>query len=374
MMIKKLCILIAMLLAFATSASAQTSKIEEQKRVIANLEKSIAQEEKQLAKLKKSKASAEQQIVALTRQIEQRNKLISETTRQIKQLTGEVEASERRIRQLGGQLNGLEQSVAEIVRAAYRNYRYHNHLTFLFSAKSFTELTRRIAMLRVATSYRQQQIKKVMATRSDVQAERALLTKRRAELSQTKRRLDKQRTQLLATVKEAQRSVSKMSSKQQALLRSKMANEEKLEGEIKKLRKLIKGNKAGASFSERTTALNIPVAGGKIKRYKGNMAEIVGAEGAAVTSVYEGKVVDIKRNKVNNKYDIFIAHGEYITSYANLSAVTVLKNAIVKKGERIGTIGSAVNISTMEMEYKIVFGIYAPSPDVKVSAANLFKK
>ena len=213
-----------------------------------------------------------------------------------------------------------------------------------------------------------------MATRSDVQAERTLLTKRRAELSQTKRRLDNQRTKLLATVKEAKRSVSKMSSKQQALLRSKMANEEKLEGEIKKLRKLIKGNKAGASFSERTTALNIPVLGGKVKRYKGNMAEIVGAEGAAVTSVYEGKVVDIKRNKVNNKYDIFIAHGEYITSYANLSAVTVLKNAIVKKGERIGTIGSAVNISTMEMEYKIVFGIYAPSPDVKVSAANLFKK
>ena len=213
-----------------------------------------------------------------------------------------------------------------------------------------------------------------MATRSDVQAERTLLTKRRAELSQTKRRLDNQRTKLLATVKEAKRSVSKMSSKQQALLRSKMANEEKLEGEIKMLRKLIKGNKAGASFSERTTALNIPVSGGKVKRYKGNMAEIVGAEGAAVTSVYEGKVVDIKRNKVNNKYDIFIAHGEYITSYANLSAVTVLKNAIVKKGERIGTIGSAVNISTMEMEYKIVFGIYAPSPDVKVSAANLFKK
>jgi murein DD-endopeptidase MepM/ murein hydrolase activator NlpD len=213
-----------------------------------------------------------------------------------------------------------------------------------------------------------------MATRSDVQAERTLLTKRRAELSQTKRHLDNQRTKLVATVKEAKRSVSKMSSKQQAILRSKMAHEEELNGAIKKLRKLIKGNKAGASFSERTTALNIPVAGGKVKRYKGNMAEIVGAEGAGVTSVYEGKVVDIKRNKVNNKYDIFIAHGEYITSYANLSAVTVLKNAIVKKGERIGTIGSAVNISTMEMEYKIVFGIYAPSPDVKISAANLFKK
>jgi hypothetical protein len=85
-------------------------------------------------------------------------------------------------------------------------------------------------------------------------------------------------------------------------------------------------------------------------------------------------VVDVKRNKVNNKYDIYIAHGEYITSYANLSAASVAKGAIVKKGQRIGTIGSAVNISTMEMEYKIVFGIYAPSPDITMSAANCFKK
>ena len=88
----------------------------------------------------------------------------------------------------------------------------------------------------------------------------------------------------------------------------------------------------------------------------------------------KGKVVDIKRNKVSNKYDIYIAHGEYITSYANLSAVSVAKGAVVKRGQNIGTIGSAVNISTMEMEYKIVFGIYAPSPDIVMSAANCFKK
>ena len=153
-----------------------------------------------------------------------------------------------------------------------------------------------------------------------------------------------------------------------------MEHEEKLNAAIKELRKLTKGNKAGASFSANTTALNLPVVGGKVKRYKGNMAEIVGKEGASVTSIYEGKVVDIKRNKVNNKYDVYIAHGEYITSYANLSAVSISKGVIVQKGQRIGTIGSAVNISTMEMEYKIVFGIYAPSPDVKMSAANCFKK
>ena len=374
-MLRRLYILtLAVLLAFAQSALAQTSKIEQQKRVIANLERSIAKEEKQLAQLKKSKASAEKQVASLTKQIEKRNALIRETTRQIKQLTAEVNASEKRLRALGGQLAELEDNVREVVRAAYRNYRYQNHLTYLFSAKSFTDMARRVAMLRVATEYRIAQIRQVSAVRSDVQAERNTLAKRREELSATKRRLDSQRTKLRADMAAAKKTVSQMSSKQQSVLRSKMEHEEKLNSAIKELRKLTKGNKAGASFSANTTALNLPVVGGKVKRYKGNMAEIVGNEGAAVTSIYEGKVVDIKRNKVNNKYDIYIAHGEYITSYANLSATSVAKGVIVQKGQRIGTIGSAVNISTMEMEYKIVFGIYAPSPDVKMSAANCFKK
>lgn len=374
-MLKRLYILtLTMLLAFAQPALAQTSKIEQQKKVIANLERSIAREEKQLAQLKKNKASAEKQVRSLTKQIEKRNALIRETTRQIKQLTAEVAASEKRLKSLGGQLSELEDNAREIVRVAYRNFRYQSHLTYLFSAKSFTDLARRVAMLRVATEYRIQQIKEVSATRQDVQAERNLLSKRREELSATKRRLDNQRKKLRADMATAKKTVSQMSSKQQSVLRSKMEHEEKLNSAIKQLRKLTKGNKAGASFSSNTTALNLPVVGGKVKRYKGNMAEITGKEGATVTSIYEGKIVDIKRNKVNNKYDIYIAHGEYITSYANLSAVSVTKGAIVKKGQRIGTIGSAVNISTMEMEYKIVFGIYAPSPDVKMSAANCFKK
>ena len=374
-MLKRLYILtLLMLFSFVAPVVAQTSKIEQQKKVIANLERSIAREEKQLAQLKKNKASAERQISSLTKQIEKRNALIRETTRQIKQLSAEVAASERRLKSLGGQLSELEENAREIVRSAYRNFRYQNHLTYLFSAKSFTDIARRVAMLRVATEYRFAQMKEVSAVRSDVQAERNLLAKRREELSATKRRLDSQRKKLRADMAAAKKTVSQMSSKQQSVLRSKMEHEEKLNAAIKALRKLTKGNKAGASFSASTTALNLPVVGGRVKRYKGNMAEIVGKEGAAVTSIYEGKIVDIKRNKVNNKYDVYVAHGEYITSYANLSAVSVAKGAIVKKGQRIGTIGSAVNITTMEMEYKIVFGIYAPSPDVKMSAANCFKK
>jgi murein DD-endopeptidase MepM/ murein hydrolase activator NlpD len=261
-----------------------------------------------------------------------------------------------------------------LVRAAYRNYRFHNHLTFLFSARSAADIARRIAMLRVATEYRVAEMRRVAAVRKDVQAERTKLSKRKDELSATKRRLDSQRKRLRTDMAAAKKAISQMSSKQQSVLRSKMEHEDKLNAAIKQLRKLTKGNKAGASFSNKTTNLHLPVVGGRVKRYKGNMAEITGKEGAAIISIYEGKVVDVKRNKVNNKYDLYIAHGEYITSYANLSSVSVTKGTIVRRDQQIGTIGSAVNISTMELEYKIVFGIYAPSPEIKMSAANCFKK
>ncbi len=373
-MLKRLYILTLMLFVLLSPVVAQTSKIEQQKKVIANLERSIAREERQLAQLKKSKASAEKQVRSLTKQIERRNALIRETSRQIKQLTIEVRNSERRLKELGGQLTTLEQNARELVRAAYRNYRFHNHLTFLFSARSAAEIARRIAMLRVATEYRVAEMRRVAAVRKDVQVERAKLAKRKDELSATKRRLDNQRKKLRADMSSAKRAISSMSSKQQSVMRSKMEHEDKLNAAIKQLRKLTKGNKAGASFSNMTKNLHLPVVGGRVKRYKGNMAEITGKEGAAVISIYEGKVVDVKRNKVNNKYDVYIAHGEYITSYANLSAVSVAKGAIVRRDQRIGTIGSAVNISTMELEYKIVFGIYAPSPEIKMSAANCFKK
>ena len=64
-------ILTLMLVLMFAPAVAQTSKIEQQKRVIANLEQSIAREEKQLAQLKKSRASAEKQVISLTKYTQQ---------------------------------------------------------------------------------------------------------------------------------------------------------------------------------------------------------------------------------------------------------------------------------------------------------------
>ena len=143
---------------------------------------------------------------------------------------------------------------------------------------------------------------------------------------------------------------------------------------IGELRKLTKGNTEGASFSTKTSGLRLPVTAGRVKRYKENMAEITGPKGAHVISIYDGKVVDVKRNRITNKYDVYVAHGEYITSYANMGTICVEKGQKVARNAQIGTIGSAVNVMTMETEYKLVFGIYPPNPGQKMRAEECFRK
>lgn len=372
--LRDLILTLTLTLMATTTLFANTDKVEEQRRIIAKLEASIAKEERELASLKKNKASKQKLVNTLIRQIEQRNSLINATNRQLKELNREIAASSVRIDELSGQLSVLEKSCAEMTRAAYRNYRFNNTLTYILSSSSTADFARRLASLRIATERRSEQMKQIVSMREDVRQERAELDKKRTEAAAAKKKLDREREKLRRDRNDAKLERDKMSKKERNVLQSKIEQQEKLDAAIKELRKLIKGNKEGASFSNKTSNLNLPVVGGKVKKYKGNMAEVCGKEGAKVVSIYEGKVVEIKRNKVNNKYDVFIAHGEYITSYANLSAVSIAKNSVVKRGQQIGTIGHSVDPTTMNIEYKIVFGIYAPTPNITVQASTCFKK
>ena len=84
-----LCILLSTLLFISLGAFAQSDKrIEEQKRVIAAIEKRIANEEAQIAKLKKGRAANEERVRLLARQIDSRSQLIEANERRGRRLRG----------------------------------------------------------------------------------------------------------------------------------------------------------------------------------------------------------------------------------------------------------------------------------------------
>ena len=366
-------LLLACVLFIATAATAQNDrKIAEQQKVVADLERKIAEEERQLNQLRSGKKATEETVRRLSRQIESRSQLLDETEKRARALRSELNRTSSVADSLTKQLQRHREAYAEMVRDAYRNYRHHNYLTYIFSSRNFKDIARRIVNLREMADARKRMMDEIASLNERVQQEKTLLEKRRRSIDSVTQKLVSQRRSLERDARDARTSLKQLSNKEKASLERKIAQEEQLQIAIATLRKLTKGNKEGASFSAKTSGLRLPVVGGRVKRYKGNMAEIVGPRGAKVQSIYEGKVMDIKQNRITNKYEIYVAHGEYISTYSNLSAVSVRKGDKVARNGLLGTIGSAMNITTMETEYKIVFGIYPPDPKTKMLASDCF--
>ena len=352
----------------------EKARIAEQKRIIAELEEQVKQDEKRLSEIKKDKSTALKRVNSITSQINSRNTLLNRTEKEINSIEKNIENNNKMITLTSQKLAEEREKYAEMVRETYRNHRQNNYITYILASKSFSDVSRRIANIRAVASLRAERMRRIDSLNQQLGEQQLSLSERKHSLDSVQRKAEAQKLKLQSDVKAAKQAMNQLSSKERAALKDKMESEERLDAAINELRKLTKGNTEGASFSRNTTNLNLPVDGGRVRRYKGNMAEIIGAKGATVRSIYDGKVVEVKRNRINGKYDVFVAHGEYITSYANLDDVSVEKGQKVAKNSRLGEVGASVNITTMESEYKLVFGIYSPNPKEVMRAADCFKK
>lgn len=358
----------------ATAQNDLSKRIEEKRRAIAALEKQIADGERELSQIRKGKNSEQRSVDRLSRQIEQRRELLDQTAGQISLLAEELERTAAAADSLAGRLDADRRAYAEVVREAYRNYRQNNYVSYLFSAGSFTDAARRIANLRAVARLRGERIARIARTTEAVREQQALLNRRREGLDAERAKLDAQRLRYERDRNNARVRLQKMTARERSALKQQQQQQQRLDAVVAELRKLTKGNKEGASFSSRTSNLNLPVVGGRVKRYHDNIAEITGAQGAKIVSIYEGKVVDVKRNKVTNRYDVYVAHGEYITTYGSLNTVCVAKGQKVERNAELGTIGPWVDLETLTTEYRLVFGIYPPAGGKKMRAADCFTK
>lgn len=357
-----------------TEGVAQTlNTADSQQKLIESLEKSIREDEKRLNDIRKSKNKAVAEVEQLSLQISKRNTLIKTISAQINTLQREIATQSDSLQTYISRIDKLKETEQNLVRTAYRNYRHGNFLSLVFSSNTTWGMIERVAMIRSATLRRIQQINQIEGLKQNTSDQISRLTIKHEELNKRKRQLNEQKQRLSKDRNNLRTSINRLSSKEKNMLFNVEKQQKQLEQAIAALRKQTKGNKRGSSFSYKTHGLKLPVVGGKVSQYKGNMAIILGRESSSVISIYDGKVVDVKRNKINRKYDVYIAYGEYIASYANLSAVSVKKGMNVDQNQKIGTIGTSINSKTFATEYKLVFGIHAPSSSIHLNAANFFK-
>ncbi|MFI3286495.1 MAG: peptidoglycan DD-metalloendopeptidase family protein [Rikenellaceae bacterium] len=365
---------IVALLLTSTTTQGQNSVVDTQKRVIEAIKKQLSEGEARLSSIRKDKNSVQSRVSSLALQVEQRNRLLDAQKIQIELLQNQIDNNIAHQDSLSVELSKEQEAYSRMVREAYRNYQHNNYISYLFAADDFNDIARRIVNIRHAAKLRELRIVTIDSLRIELDSTRTLLLARKSSLDSVAQDISKQKGHLQRDIDAARTNINEMSTKEKNTLKDNALQQQKLNTAIEELRKLTKGNIEGNSFTASTSNLNLPVSGGKVKRYMDNMAEVIGAQNASVIAIYEGKVVDVKQNRITGKYDIYIAHGEYITSYAGLRSSSVTKGSSVKKNQTIGVVGTSVDILTMESEHKIIFGIYPPNPNQKMKASECFKK
>ncbi len=366
-----------------TSSMAQTN---EQKALEAKREQ-LQNEIKNINRLlfaeKKEKGSVLEQMEALEQKINVRQQLINVTNQQSNLLNRQINTNIRNISKLRDDLEVLKEDYATMIQKSYQNKSQQSRLMFLLSSENFFQAFKRLQYLKQYTQYRKEQGEEIVVKTEELtQLNRDLTEQRKvkeqlvAENLVAKNELQKERADqqdLLATIR-------KNESKYTAAIEKKRQEARKIDQQIDELIRLAiaaSNKKAGSSgssssssgggsskfvltpeativaknFSANKGKLDWPVERGIVSRgfgvysdavypgikHQNNGVIIATDEGSKARSIFEGEVIGIMAVPGGNM-GVQIKHGNYISTYYNLSKLYVKKGDRVARKEELGEI------------------------------------
>ncbi|RUA13027.1 MAG: peptidase M23 [Flavobacteriia bacterium] len=376
------------------SSFAQTS---EQKALEAKRER-LQQEIKEINRLlfaeRKEKGTILDQMEALDNKINVRQELIRVTNQQSNLLNRQINVNIRSISKLREDLDVLKEDYAELIQKTYQNKSQSNRLMFLLSAENFYQAFKRLQYMQQYAKHRKKQGENIITKTEEL-----------AKLNQDLVVQRKEKEQLLAENTKAKNELSKEVEAQRDLLRSVKQNEAKYTAAIaekqkearridREIERLIKSaiassNKSsGKSTSSTTFALtpeaklvadNFSSNKGRLiwpvekgiksqgygvyadKLYPGikhqnNGVTITTDKGSKARAIFEGEVIAIISVPGGSK-GVTIKHGNYISTYYNLSTLYVKKGDKVVAKDVLGDI----NTDRFDGTTKLKFYLYKDS-------------
>ena len=366
----KMWVWILMLIPVLGLAQDKKATLEAQKK---RLQQEIVQINALLKSSAKKRANVLTEVETVQLKMDRQDALIRLTNRQINQLNQKITLNLRNIEQLRTELTQLKKDYAEMVVAARKNQSTQNRLMFLLSSESFWQAYKRMAYMKQYAAYRKQQGEQIAEkTKTLQQYTNDLVAQRKNKERLIRENRDAQKA--LDTVRARQNSlVQQLKRKEKsyaAQIKKKQKQQEAIDKEINRLiREAIAASnkKAGtkttsfvltpeakalaASFAANKGRLPWPVEKGiviqkfgtqrhpvvRTTTIKSNGVTLSVPAGAEARSVFEGKVLNIVQFKGSNPI-VLVQHGNYITSYKNLSKVYVKKGDKLSAKQVIGQI------------------------------------
>ena len=353
---------------FLVNSHTILAQTNEQKRLEAKRER-LQQEIDEINRLmyaeKRQKGTILDQLEVLDQKINVRQQLIRVTNQQSNLLSRQINANIRNITKLREDLGILKEEYAGMIQKSYQNRSQQNRLMFLLSSETFFQALKRMQYMKQYTQYRKKQGEQIAEKTAELTVLNQDLTEQRKSkeiLIAQNLRAKNQMLNEIKSQKDLLKTIRQNESKYATEIRKKTEETRRLDREIENLIKsaIVASNKEAGStaassfvmtpeavlmaknFSENKGKLIWPVERG-IKRqgygvysdalypgikHRSNGVIIATEEGARARAVFEGEVIAILAVPGGNK-GVQIKHGNYISTYYNLS------NLYVKKGDRV---------------------------------------
>ena len=364
-----------LVLFIGTGAFAQTNEQKALEAKREQLQKEIKSINRLLFAEKKEKGNVLEQMEALAQKINVRQQLINVTNQQSNLLNRQINTNIRNISKLRDDLETLKDDYATMIQKSYQNKSQQSRLMFLLSSENFFQAFKRLQYLKQYTQYRKEQGEQIVVKTDELtQLNRDLTDQRKvkdqliAENLVAKNELQKERADqqvLLASIRKNENKYTaaidkkrqearKIDQQIDALIRSAIAASNKKAGGSTNSSKFVLTPEAtivANNFSANKGKLDWPVERGIVSRgfgvyndavypgikHQNNGVIIATDEGSKARSIFEGEVIGIMAVPGGNM-GVQIKHGNYISTYYNLSKLYVKKGDRVARKEELGEI------------------------------------
>lgn len=363
----------------AMVANAQTVTAKRNKKE--RLEKEIQELDRQLKANSAKNADATYSLSLTRKKIASRRELIEESDAEIAVLDGQVGEKQHELDSLQARLDTMTFYYDRLVRSAYKNRDARVWYMYIIGSENIGQGLRRFSYLKNLSREMNSQGEKIMATRSEVEAQKAELEQLRAEANALRQARVKEVNQLKSEEASSEKIISQLKkdkSRYQNQLAAKRREVASLNREIQKLiAEQVKGGSKGSKksstkpidytlsneFSANKGKLPWPVEGPVVESFgpqyhpvyknlrlpDSDGISIAVAPGTSVKAVFNGEVKKVIVMQGYNKC-VLVQHGSYFTFYCKLGSVSVKAGDKVKTGDVIGSVDAIGGSSQLHFQ------------------------
>ena len=203
------------------TADYETASIKGLKNERAQIKKQIVAQQQKLRKNERDVKERLKNLMVINSEIADKRRTIDTIRRDITHLDGNITKLNSQLDVLGKELNDRKQKYVKSMRYMHRNRSIQSQLMFIFSAKNFSQMYRRMRFMREYASYQR-------AQGEEVKNKQAEVTEKHQQLTANK----KQKSNLLHKGEEERRSLEGKQVEQQNVVNSLQKQQKTIQGII----------------------------------------------------------------------------------------------------------------------------------------------